>query len=257
MIFHHSHFFIDYIVCSGIERVSNEQCHVAYKDIHQIHFDDFTPPTDLVASFQDDENPINPSVAIQLTRLACEGTVLAIKIAHSLADAHTLVYFGNDWARVSNAMATGSSLSSLSPNFEPSRLNLQAAGEIDKPEGDDALIKKGMSLPFHRYDWWAPAEGCPVEAPEPFKSRPFKPTGKPMPWREWNVAAPVSRYMIYLSVDQIQRVWEVASTSGVNRISRHNAFVAHICLCINQARYIRSTMGWTNDNRCWVPATGY
>jgi hypothetical protein len=76
-------------------------------------------------------------------------------MAHPLA--HTLAYFASDWARVTKAMAIGSSLPSLSPIFEPSRLNLQAAGDIDKSKPDDALIKKAMSLPFHRYDWWAPA----------------------------------------------------------------------------------------------------
>lgn len=104
--------------------VSNEQCHATYKNIHQIHFDDFTPPIDLVAPFQDDENPINILVAIELTRLACRGTVLAIKMAYPLSDAYTLAYFVNHWARVSNAKAIGSSLLSLSPNFEPWRLNL-------------------------------------------------------------------------------------------------------------------------------------
>lgn len=218
--------------------VSNEQCHVAYKDMHQIPLDDFTPPTELAAPCQNDEQAIKPSVAIQLTGLACGGTVLAIKMAHPLGDAHTLAYFASDWARVSKAIATESSLPSLFPLFQPSLLDLQAAGDIDKPEPDDALIKKAMSLPFHRYDWWAQAEGCPwpIEAPEPFNSRPLKPAGKPMPWREWDVDAPVSRYVFHLSADQIQRVWEVASAQGKNRISRHDAVVAHIWLCINRAR---------------------
>lgn len=51
--------------------MSNDQCHVAYKDMHQIPLDGFTPPTELAAPCQDDEQAIKPSVAIQLTGLSC------------------------------------------------------------------------------------------------------------------------------------------------------------------------------------------
>lgn len=170
------------------------------------------------------------------------GTVLTIKMAHPLGDSHTLVYFASDWARISKAMFTNSPLPLLSPIFEPSRLDKQAAGDIDRPGPDDVLIEKAISLPFHHYDWWAPSEGCPwpVGVPKFFESQPLKPAGKPMLWSEWDVRAPVSHYIIHLSADQIQRAWEFASAGGTNPVSRHDAVVAHIWSCINRARSVDS-----------------
>ncbi|KAJ5587558.1 transferase family protein [Penicillium hispanicum] len=215
---------------------------VDYRDMKKIPLEDFTPPTKLAAPFQDDKDTIHPCLVIQLTSLACGATMLGIKMAHPLGDAHTLLYFAGDWARISNAMATSSSLPSLEPLFQPSLLDKQAAGDIDKPEPDENIIKKATALPFHRYDWWAKLEDCPwpITPPEPFRSQPIKPAGKAMPWREWDVTAPVSHYVVHLSADQIQRVWEAASGPGTQRISRHDAVVVHIWSCINRARNIAS-----------------
>ncbi|KAJ9259628.1 hypothetical protein DTO212C5_8582 [Paecilomyces variotii] len=233
---------VEFVIAESAETLDTlvplDRCHAPYKDMHQLSLDDFTPPTELAAPFYDGSDTFKPAVAIQLTELGCGGTVVAIKMAHPLGDAHTLAYFANDWARVSKALATNSPVPTLSPLLDPARLDRLAAGDLDKPELDPEISKTAMDLPFHRYDWWAPADGCPwpIEPPEPFKSQHLKPAGKPMPWSEWDVGAPVSHYVIHFSPAQVQTVWEAASSQGTTQISRHDALVAHIWSCINRAR---------------------
>ncbi|KAJ5820637.1 transferase family protein [Penicillium riverlandense] len=220
---------------------------VALRDMHQIPFESFVPHTELESPFTPDEDAVNPAVAIQLTKLICGGTVAAIKMVHAFGDAHSMAYFAKDWALVSQAMSKNSLLPSLSPVFQPSLLDKQAAGNIDKPDADDTLLRKAIGLPFHRYDWWTPSECCPwpTEVPEPFKSQPLKPAGNPMPWGQWDVDAPVSHYKIHLSADQIQQIWETASVNGLHRISHHDAVVAHLWSCVNRARNLELN---TDDN---------
>ncbi|KAJ5625314.1 transferase family protein [Penicillium lagena] len=227
--------------------VPDSKCDAALQDMHQIPCESFVPPTALESPFMPDENASKPAVAIQLTRLICGGTVVAIKMVHALGDAHSMAYFAKDWALVSQAMSKDSPLPSLSPVFQPSLLDKQAAGDIDKADPDDTLLRKAMALPFHRYDWWTPSECCPwpIEVPEPFKSQPLKPAGNPMPWWQWDVDAPVSHYEIHLSADQIQQIWESASADGLCRISHHDAVVAHIWSSVTRARNLELN---TDDN---------
>ncbi|MCJ1375678.1 hypothetical protein MMC20_006915 [Loxospora ochrophaea] len=98
-----------------------------------------------------------PSLIIHVTTFACGGTTIAIKLAHPLADAHTLAFFAHDWASTSHAMFANSPLPILSPIFDPQLLENAAAGNIDATTPDPWLVQQARTLPCLRYDWWASA----------------------------------------------------------------------------------------------------
>ncbi|EFW99055.1 transferase family protein [Grosmannia clavigera kw1407] len=185
-----------------------------------------------------------PIMGIQCTMLACGGFVLAVKIAHPLADISGLVYFVSDWARVSQAIVTGSTLPVLSPVFEPARLDEVAASDINSHQPDPAIVKKTKALLLHRYDWWAP----PGKPPAPFldEADSLTPSGQPMPWEEWDVKAPVSGYTIHLTKEQVELLWKDATTGaekGGLVISKHDAVLAHMYACIMRARRLQIDEG--------------
>ncbi|KAF7712654.1 Transferase family protein [Penicillium ucsense] len=219
--------------------ISRDLCHAPYKDMHRLELNAFTPPTELAAPLRDDPNAIKPAMAVQMTQLACGGTVLAVKMAHPLGDAHTLATFVNDWARVSRVIAANSPLPNLSPLFDPSRLDTLAAGDLKKAESDSDIIRAALNLPLHRYDWWTSADGSPwpIEPPGPFKSQSLKPAGNPMPWSEWDVSAPVSHFVLHFTPAQVQTLRAAASSQGAPKISTHDAVVAHIWSGISRARH--------------------
>lgn len=188
---------------------------------------------------------LSPVFAIQITEFACGGFALAGKIAHSLADIQSLVHFIKDWAKISRWILSesGTSAPVLSPVFEPWRLDFKAAGDINGEHADPAVLEQIARLPLHRYDWWISTADCPwpVEVPGPFRDQENTPIGKPMPWSEWDCKAPVSYYLIHLSRDQVDCIWEDAITGtpndpGADRISRHDAILAHIWSCVVRAR---------------------
>lgn len=124
-----------------------------------------------------------PAVAIQVTMLACGGFVLAVRSAHSLADAHSLIYFIKDWARISRAVRQRSSLPPLNPVFDPERLDSRAAGNINGDVADEEILKRTESLPMNRYDWWAPSNSPWGNVkPAVFENEDTPPAGKAMPW---------------------------------------------------------------------------
>lgn len=185
-----------------------------------------------------------PIMGIQCTMLACGGFVLAAKIAHPLADISGLVYFVSDWARVSQAIVTGSTPPVLSPVFEPARLDKVAASDINRHQPDPAIVKKTEALPLHRYDWWAP----PGKPPAPFldEADSLTPSGQPMPWEEWDAKAPVSGYTIHLTKEQVEFLWKDATTGaekGGLVISKHDAVLAHMYSCIMRARRLENDEG--------------
>ena len=102
-----------------------------------------------------------PGMMVQLTAFACGSCVLAIKMAHPLADAQALMCFMHDWAAKNRAMLASTLLLSLSPVFDPSLVDQAAAGDIDAPEPDQSLVQEARRLPLHPFDWWTSAEGCP------------------------------------------------------------------------------------------------
>jgi hypothetical protein len=201
----------------------------------------FVPPTNIVHALEpnvkDSQDLHKPIMAVQLTQLACGGLVLAAKIAHPLADITSLSEFVRDWASVSRAALAKSPLPVLSPIFEPSKLDAFAACGINDQIADSDIMKDALSLPLHRYDWWA----SPAQPPSVFPSD-LPPAGKPMPWYEWDTKAPVDQYTVHFTRQQVDHFWGLAAqdsdsaTSSNLRISKHDALLAHVWSCVVRAR---------------------
>lgn len=200
----------------------------------------FAPPTNIVHALESNEKDSNglhkPTMAVQLTRLACGGLVFAAKIAHPLADITSLGEFVRDWASISRAMLAEAPLPVLKPTFEPSRMDAFAAGDINDEVAASDIMKDALSLPLHRYDWWA----SPAHPPSPFPSN-LPPAGKPMPWDEWDPKALIDLYTVHFSRQQIDHLWRSATqddsaTSSDVRLSKHDALLAHVWSCVVRAR---------------------
>jgi hypothetical protein len=204
----------------------------------------FVPAVDIAHALQPNELDAatglrKPIMAIQCTTLSDGGFVLAVKTAHPFADITGLIRFVKDWASVSSAVMKGLTTPVLTPVFEPARLDNLAAGDINVEEPELAIVRRTEGLPLHRYDWWA----APGKPPAPFlyAARPVSPAGKPMPWAEWDLKAPVSDYTIHLNTTQVDFLLNEATkgTDGDDpRISKHDAVLAHIWSCIVRARQL-------------------
>ncbi len=204
----------------------------------------FVPVVDLGHALQPNEPDAatglrKPIMAIQCTMLSDGGFVLAAKTAHPFADITGLIRFVKDWASVSSAVIKGLTAPVLTPVFEPALLDNLAAGDINAEEPDPAIIRRTERLPLHRYDWWA----APGRPPAPFldAAKLVSPAGKPMPWAEWDLQAPVSDCTIHLNTTQVDFLLNEA-TKGTDgdgpRISKHDAVLAHIWSCIVRARQL-------------------
>ncbi|KAF2625641.1 transferase [Macroventuria anomochaeta] len=204
----------------------------------------FVPSVDIAQALQPNEPDAatglrKPIMAIQCTTLSDGGFVLAVKTAHPLADIAGLIRFIKDWASVSSAVIKGLTAPVLTPEFKPARLDNLAAGDINAEEPDPAIIRRTERLPLHRYDWWA----APGKPPAPFldAAKLVPPAGKPMPWVEWDLEAPVSDYTIHLNTMQVDLLLNEA-TKGTDgdgpRISKHDAVLAHVWTCIVRARQL-------------------
>ncbi|KAI8281167.1 hypothetical protein K4K60_004401 [Colletotrichum sp. SAR11_57] len=214
----------------------------------------FVPATDIAHALQPNEPDAEtglrkPVMAVQCTTLSDGGFVLAVKTAHPLADIAGLIRFVKDWASVSTAVVKGMEAPILTPVFEPARLVNFAAGDINADEPDPAIIRRTDRLPLHRYDWWA----APGKPPAPFleADKLVSPAGKPMPWAEWDLKAPVSDYTVHLNTKQVDFLWKEA-TKGTEvrksevdgeRISKHDAVLAHVWSCIMRARQLGKDEG--------------
>lgn len=183
---------------------------------------------------------LKPVLAIQLTEFGCGGFALAAKIAHPLADISALAKFMKDWGNVSRAALLKENEPVLRPIFDASKLDDQAAGDINASNSDVEILKQAELLPLHRYDWWASASSCPwpMTVPEAFQNEDLLPAGKLMPWAEWEVSAPVSRCTIHITRKQVETLWTAANRESKSRLSRHDAILAHIWSCIVRARKI-------------------
>lgn len=206
----------------------------------------FGPSTNIASALEANE-PVagtsRPLLAVQVTKLACGGVALAVKGAHPLADITSLVRFVKDWASLSR-----SALDSGSPKIEPvilepGLLDSKASGDINAEESDGSIIRRAESLPLHRYDWWT-SPGGPAWATKKPSMFPedLATAGRPIPWSEWDFAAPVSTYIVHFDRAQIDHLWKEATKSaeGPNgiRISKHDAILAHIWSCIARARQL-------------------
>lgn len=192
-----------------------------------------------------------PGVAIQLTTFSCGGAVLALKIRHLLADAQSMMTFVQGWTATSRALLRGDPLPILSPVFDPSLLDCAASGDTDATEPDPELVKNARQLLLRRYDWWASQEGCPrpmlpstQPPPELGESFVIEPAGEAMPWHEWNLAKPVSHYLIHLTKTEVDQLWKAASVpptpaAAPVQVSKMEALLAYMWALINRARGLK------------------
>ncbi|KAF4339889.1 hydroxycinnamoyl-Coenzyme A shikimate quinate hydroxycinnamoyltransferase [Fusarium beomiforme] len=188
-------------------------------------------------SMVDTNGQLHPLFAVQITELSCGGFVLAINAVHPLADATTILALLKHWAFESRQGFEKSPSRSV-PIFNPALLDNEAAGDIDADKPDPEVIQRARVLPMHRHDWWHPESTppWPFKIPSPFDKQDLKPVGKPMPWAEWDVASPVSNYVVHFSRYQVLSLWNKANENSSQKLSQHDAILAHIWSCISRAR---------------------
>ncbi|TVY60814.1 Agmatine coumaroyltransferase-1, partial [Lachnellula suecica] len=195
------------------------------------------PPAPL--SLNNDTTPPDAqNVVIQLTTFACGSTAVAINITHAFADAQTLSQFSKDYASVSRAMLNSEPLPTLSPIFDPQRLDAFAAGDIDAEIPDPALQETARKLPCHRYDNYlhVPNQPWPAHNPSDLATvshLPLSPTD-PIPWADYDTTAPVAHRILHFTASEIQAIYKLATSS--TQISKLDALLAHIWTRINAAR---------------------
>ncbi|KAI7764801.1 hypothetical protein LZL87_004006 [Fusarium oxysporum] len=190
---------------------------------------------------KDENGQLFPLLAIQITEMSCGGFALALNGAHPLADATTLLAFLKQWAQESRQSLEQSLEQAIpisAPVFNPALIDNQAAGDIDADEPNLDIIRQVRSLPMHRFDWWHPdsTPPWPFKIPSPFDKQDLEPVGKSMPWAEWNVAEPVSNYVVHLSQKQVTCLWKRANENSSQKLSQHDVILSHIWSCITRAR---------------------
>lgn len=182
-----------------------------------------------------------PCAMVQLTKFACGGLSVALKLAHPLADAQTMVQFVHNWASINRALFHGAPPPKLDCVFDPQILDAAAAGDINSSKADPTISSVARALPMNRFDWWASIEGCPswgldaVRIPPTLReSVGVTPLGPPLPWAEWDMAASAGKWLVYFSASEVHRMWQDASRAG--RVSHLDALLAHVWALVNRAR---------------------
>ena len=193
-----------------------------------------------------------PSTLVQVTLLDDGAVAVAVKIAHPLSDASSLMTLMQHWAyhcRKSirpDQVADSDQSFPPAPIFDPQILDARAGGDIDSAHPDAELVAQARALPLHRFDWWETS----AESYPPFlaaTSNNSKPTDPGLlaaakqapaaipPWKTWDLKAPVSHAVIHFTAAQVDalrsKVQQVAP-----RASRLDALLAHIWSSINRAR---------------------
>ena len=194
----------------------------------------------------DESDARNLSMMVQVTAFVYGGMAIAVKFTHSLADAHTLNHFMQDWAGMSCAKLQGLAPISLTPVFDPSLFDA-AAGDIDAPTPDPAILAQAERLPRSRHDWWISDEkhhGGPKTIPLALQANPEarKPEGIEIPWDECDENAVISHYLIHFTSDQVQRIWQSCYSEKMPA-SRQDAITAHVWAAINRARGLQDDDG--------------
>ncbi|KAJ3786314.1 hypothetical protein GGU11DRAFT_589503 [Lentinula aff. detonsa] len=183
-----------------------------------------------------------PCMVVQITKFACGGIAIAVKFAHPLADAQTLLTFIHDWAAVHRGLTVPIR------EFAPELLDRTAAGDIDASLPDRDILSRSGSIPLHKFDWWASGTpDCPpfmlpeTEIPSQFADVETLELGRPLPWKTWDILAPVRYYVVHFTRQEIINMWQAATSAAANtpndlRLSKLDALLAHIWTLIIRAR---------------------
>lgn len=229
------------VLASIVPSTQNLKANNGFYDIKDLSKVKFMTSDVPLALKQDRDNP--PCLIVQITTFACGGVSISVKMAHAIADAQTMINFISDWANTNLAIVKGAALPHLTPVFDPNLLDKAAAGNIKDNKPDQSLVDIAVSLPLHRYDWWASADHCPppftgeTRIPQELVHTPIEPFGTPLPWKDWDLSAPVSDYLIFFSDKEVQRMWEEGSAQiSPSRISHLDALLSHLWAAINRAR---------------------
>lgn len=184
-----------------------------------------------------------PSMKVQFTSFNTSGLAIAIGLLHPLADAQTLFHFIHSWAATNRALSKSSSLPMLNPIFNPSALDVRAAGNIDTPNHDPSTFKKARGLPLHRYDYWSSAPTAPQWALPKCKIPPelnitdaSLEKGPQIPWNTWEMEAPVSHTKFFFSAAETHAIYLHAAANTTVRISHQDALLAHVWAALTRAR---------------------
>jgi hypothetical protein len=181
-----------------------------------------------------------PGVLVQITTFSCGGISVGVKMAHSLADAQTLLRFVHDWASVTRCIFNRTRPPALSPVFDPQALDQRAAGNINAASPDDTVLREARALPLHRFDYWASTEGCPdwaaaaTRPPHEIDMSCIEAYGNPIPWSTLDMSSIIKHYLLYFTREEIDKMWADASVQA--RISRLDALLAHVWRLIIRAR---------------------
>ncbi|KAF7121632.1 hypothetical protein CNMCM5793_009103 [Aspergillus hiratsukae] len=191
-----------------------------------------------------------PGMQVQITLLKDSGYAIAIRMAHALADAQTLMVFVHQWAAASRAAFGSEYAKSLmgAPVFNPALLDAHAAGDIDGPAPDPGLVSAARELPLHRFDWWKTDDPgySRLMVPNTLNSMPCREVldsieltpSTSAPWTTWDLSRPIHYTQVHFSGAQLAEFKRVALAEGEGRrdISRLDALLAHLWISINRAR---------------------
>lgn len=175
-----------------------------------------------------------PSLFVQLTKFACGGFGISVKIPHALADLSTLSHFMRVWTFVNLHHPDTPELPQyLVPIFDPALVDKFAQLEISAEESR-AFVD---GLPLHRFDWFStPKENVPffmkqdtVPLPHllPLKAK----AAAPIPLETWNMtASDIETRTIFFSSTDLDKLYAKASHSNgsSSKVSRLDAVLAHV-----------------------------
>lgn len=200
-----------------------------------------------------------PVARVTITTFSCGDLAVAAKVVHPLYDAESLATFMHAWSATHANMFNGARHNIPTFRLQPDLFMSYASGDINAPFPDPSLTQVTRSLPLHRYDWWASADGCPpslrwrTEPPAKSKlngpdSRPScdsSTTGTRIAWEDADLEAAISSYTILFSRTEVDAMYleatsptSCAGPSLSANISRLDALLAHIWGLIVRARRI-------------------
>ncbi|KAI0827278.1 transferase family-domain-containing protein [Trametes gibbosa] len=186
-------------------------------------------PTQLALHYNPWSYAGRPSVCVQITTFACGGVGIAIRIAHCLSDASTLIQFATHWGSVHRALVDDQPLPVLAPVFNPALIDRAASGDIHSEIPDPDAIRASRSLPILKHD---------LRALEPASSlsKIRQGTGPP---------THVGHSMVYLSPAEVQRIFDdlAAQAPAHARMSRFDTMLAFIWRLIVRARDMDDAAG--------------
>ncbi|MCJ1387534.1 hypothetical protein MMC18_000377 [Xylographa bjoerkii] len=218
-----------------------------------------------------------------ITRFACGGIAIGMKMAHCLADAAAMTGFVKGWADVHcdllmkydaksdlwKGFAGGEDKAEAAeepliekllgllkdvnpaPVFDPLLLNATVAGDIDASEADPVILAHARELPQHRYDWWASGGDCPESMQAACAVSPgfdARRMGDSIPWNEWDFDVEVAHRVLHFSEKELENIWRAASVvAGEKDIKALSRISRHDALLAFVWMLVNRARGFSHD----------